>query len=189
MCPAKNLTDRPTVYVAGPYSSDPVMGTRAAIAAANAIWAAGGAPYVPHLTLLWSFISPLPYEEWLELDLIWLDRCDMLVRLPGESSGADGEVRHAEQECLPVFHSLDDCLVFLHVRADAASVKHQKLCCRLCGGCNEGWPVHRTTKFGWVHTQPGEMASSVEGGPQVWQPCLASLLRDQHGKQGRNESK
>lgn len=178
------LKDRPTVYVAGPYSSDPVMGTRKAIHVADAIWEAGGAPYVPHLTHLWHLISPHPYEDWLELDLVWVSRCDMLVRLPGKSSGADREVAHAEQECIPVFN-LDACLTFLHQHAAAARVKYEKPCRKICEWCEEGWPVHYANKsLGWVHTQPGEL-SATDCGAQFWERCHASSLRDQYRKQGQ----
>ena len=165
------LKDRPTIYVAGPYSSDPVNGLRKAIAAADAIWAAGGAPYVPHLTLFWDIISSKPRDEWLELDLIWLSRCDMLLRLPGKSPGADKEVIYAVRKGIPVHYSRDSCLIEC-----AVCIRHQERC-KLCEGCREGWPVHYAGNgLGWVHTQPEELATSDDT-PQVWEPCRAGLLQ------------
>jgi len=35
-----------------------------------------------------------------------LDRCDAVLRLPGESNGADEDVRIAKERGLPVFYSL-----------------------------------------------------------------------------------
>jgi hypothetical protein len=84
------------VYVAGPYSKgDVVLNVRNAIAAADTLLAAGHTPFIPHLTHLWHLVSPKTYEEWLAIDLDWLKCCDALVRLPGESSGADREVVYA----------------------------------------------------------------------------------------------
>jgi hypothetical protein len=91
------------VYIAGPYSSDPVAGIRAAVAAADELLAAGHTPHIPHLTHLWHLISPHPYEDWLALDLKWLEACGALVRLPGESAGADKEVGEAAALGIPIF--------------------------------------------------------------------------------------
>ncbi len=82
----------PNVYISGPYSSDPVDGVRNAVAAADEVLKHGGLPFVPHLTHLWHLISPKPWEEWIAMDLLWVRQCHILVRLPGESKGADLEV-------------------------------------------------------------------------------------------------
>lgn len=98
---------KPVVYVSGPYSSDPVSGTRAAVLVAEDLWRLGAVPLVPHLSLLADLISPRSYEEWLEQDLALVARCDALVRLHGESAGADQEVAYAQGLGLPVFISGD----------------------------------------------------------------------------------
>lgn len=98
------------VYVAGPYSSDPVLGTRAAIEAADWLAQRGFVPFIPHLTHFWHFLIPHPYEFWLEQDLEWLKKCDALLRLPGESSGADREVTMARTWHIPVFFDVADLL-------------------------------------------------------------------------------
>jgi hypothetical protein len=95
---------RPIIYIAGPYSSDPVHGTRAAILAADAVWDAGGCPLVPHLSLLADIVSPRPYEEWLQRDLGLLAVCEAVIRLPGESAGADAEVEWALARNRTVVH-------------------------------------------------------------------------------------
>lgn len=89
---------RPAIYVAGPYTiPDPIENTRAAIFAGDAVWDAGGCPIIPHLTMLWHLVSPQDYEHWLERDLSLLALCDGLLRLPGESRGADAEVAWARE--------------------------------------------------------------------------------------------
>lgn len=96
------------VYVAGPYSSDPERNTRAAIAAGNAILDLGHAPMVPHLTHYWHLHSPRPYEDWLRLDLAWLAAADIVLRLPGESPGANREVERARSLGIPVAEAVEE---------------------------------------------------------------------------------
>lgn len=96
------------VYIAGPDSQgDVALNVRAAIEAADAVAARHHCPYVPHLTHLWHLISPKPYEWWLEYDTLWLLQCDALFRLPGDSNGADQEVKLAELAGIPVAYDLD----------------------------------------------------------------------------------
>ncbi len=96
------------IYVAGPYSSDPCRNTHAAIQAAEQLIAFGYVPFVPHLTHFWHTMTPHDYEFWLEYDLAWLRKCDAVLRLPGESKGADRECGEAMSLGIPVFHSIDD---------------------------------------------------------------------------------
>jgi len=94
------------VYVAGPYTKpDPVTNTRAAIAAGNRLLDLGYAPFVPHLTHYWHLETPRPYEDWMQLDFEWVAVCHAVLRLPGESSGADREVSLARKLGIPVFES------------------------------------------------------------------------------------
>jgi len=95
------------IYVAGPLSRDPLGGTRAAVLAASRLMDAGHTPYVPHLSVLWEMISPRPYEDWIRMGLAWVAQCDALVRLPGESPGADREVAEARRLGLPLFEGVD----------------------------------------------------------------------------------
>lgn len=95
------------VYVAAPYTRpDPCVNTRAAILAGDQLWAAGFIPFVPHLTHLWHTVSPHDYSDWLAYDLHWLRVCDAVLRLPGESSGADAEVAEAHRLRIPVFEDV-----------------------------------------------------------------------------------
>jgi hypothetical protein len=90
------------VYVAGPYTSNPCHGTRAAFDAAECLVAAGYTPLVPHSSLLWDIAYPHSPEFWYQLDLAYLERCDAVLRLPGESWGADREVEYAEAHGITV---------------------------------------------------------------------------------------
>lgn len=95
------------VYVAGPYSGDEEANTDRALAAGEEILAAGYYPYVPHLSHFWHQRYPHTYEQWMEIDMAWLARCDALVRLPGESPGAEREVAFARSAAIPVFFGMD----------------------------------------------------------------------------------
>jgi hypothetical protein len=106
------------VYLAGPYSRpDCVENTHNTIKAADRLWAAGLVPYVPHLSLAYHLVSPKPYADWLAYDLHWVAACDALLRLPGESAGADGEVRHAEELGIPVFLDESELVRWAQVEA------------------------------------------------------------------------
>lgn len=97
------------IFVSGPYTGgDCVLNTRAAVEAASQLLEAGFAPYCPHLTLFWHYLTPRPYEDWLKLDLAWVEVCDGLLRLEGDSPGADREVAHARAHGIPVFGSVAD---------------------------------------------------------------------------------
>ena len=92
------------VYVAGPYSrGDVAENVRLAVLVADDLLDAGHAPYVPHLTHFWHLLKPREYEDWLRLDLLWLEQCEAVLRLPGESPGADREVARARELGLPVY--------------------------------------------------------------------------------------
>ena len=97
--------NKPLVYLAGPYSKgDVAQNVYNALRLADYIVQTGEAvPYVPHLTHFWHMMFPQPYEWWLEYDLIWLEKCDALIRIAGESGGADKEVVFANKKDLPCF--------------------------------------------------------------------------------------
>lgn len=95
------------VYVAGPYSHpDPVENTHAACTVGTELFDTGVIlPIVPHLSMLFHAIAPRQYEDWLELDLEIVRRCDAVFRMEGESPGADREVAYAKKHRIPVFET------------------------------------------------------------------------------------
>ena len=50
------------------------------------------------------------WDFWIDLDLPWVEVSDAVLRLPGESKGADAEVAHAQKNGIPVFTNIDDLL-------------------------------------------------------------------------------
>jgi hypothetical protein len=110
-----------TVYLAGPYTKpDPVVNTRDAILfGAQLRDTYGLRVFVPHMSHFEHLLEPKPYSHWLKVDLEWLPLCDVLYRMPGESSGADKEVEAAKAAGIPVVSSLgglEDWLASQEVR-------------------------------------------------------------------------
>jgi hypothetical protein len=104
---------RTRVYVAGPISKGPLeQNIRQATDAGMELLRAGFAPLVPHLTCYMAGPAPevLPHgtavEDWYGVDLPWVAVADAVVRLPGDSVGADKEVALAKELGIPVYDSV-----------------------------------------------------------------------------------
>lgn len=98
-----------TVYVAGPYTNgDTEENIRVAIDAAEKLFALGYIPFVPHLNHYWHLQHPRSYEHWMQWCCVWLSKCDAVLRLEGESEGADDEVALAWEFGIPVFYSIEE---------------------------------------------------------------------------------
>ena len=103
------MNRKPRLYLAGPYTKpDPVVNVRRACLVADKLLAVGFSVYVPHILMLWHLVSPKPIEEWYAIDLEWLAACDVMVRLTGESMGADREEEHADSLGIDVFYGTVD---------------------------------------------------------------------------------
>lgn len=120
---------RKRIYIAGPLSSsgDLCQNINNATAVFVALAKAGFAPMCPHWSCYskpchpWRFAthdgvmceaSPLGNEElshadWMGIDLAWVAVSDALLRLPGESKGADMEVECARENGVPVFGGIE----------------------------------------------------------------------------------
>ena len=100
------------VYVAGPYTGDEDANVKRAVDAANELFDAGCVPFVPHLSHHWEERSAAkrPWEAWLTWCLTWVGFCDVVLRLPGESKGAEIEESHARLLGIPVVRSVAEAL-------------------------------------------------------------------------------
>jgi hypothetical protein len=106
-----------TVYIASPYTKgDVAINVRTSFLAAEAIRALGLLPFCPLWTHFWHFLSPHEYTYWTTMDIEWLEICDCLLRLPGESSGADYEVSYMKSQGKPVYYSVDEIRVALRAK-------------------------------------------------------------------------
>jgi len=97
------------IYIAGPYTKgDVAFNVRNAIHAGAFVANLGHYPFIPHLTHFWHMMCPEEYEFWMRQDEEWLKCCDAIIRLEGESAGADREVAIATGLGLYVYYSLFD---------------------------------------------------------------------------------
>lgn len=104
------------MYIAGPITlGDIDANVQRAVTVGQVLLDKGYAPFIPHLSHFMEPAStwdknPTRYERWLELDFSYISVCHALLRLLGESKGADREVKWARKLGIPVFHTLDDLL-------------------------------------------------------------------------------
>jgi len=98
------------VYVSGPYSGNVTFNIRLAIEAADTLLLNGFAPFIPHLNYSWDLVHPHSYSTWLDWCLEWIPVCDCLLRIYGESPGADREVELARFMGIPVYESMHELL-------------------------------------------------------------------------------
>lgn len=98
------MNNKPLIYIAGPYTKGDVeLNVRNALAMAEKVIQKGGLPFVPHLSHFWHLTFPKALQWWYAYDIQLLKRCDGLVRLMGESEGADQEVVIAIDLRIPVY--------------------------------------------------------------------------------------
>ena len=134
---------RPRCYIAGPISKGCLahnlnQGTEAFLALATAgiapfcpMWSAYSKPVMTHARFgpageLSQVVTcratvqgndRMTHEDWLGIDLEWVGVSDCVLRLPGESVGADRETTHAATNGIPVFFAVDDVVRWSRDRA------------------------------------------------------------------------
>ena len=131
---------RKRIYLAGPISRGNLAdNVNQATAAFVALAKAGFAPWCPHWSV---YSKPcrsdsgvcdnggyiregaclvtgtrngneeMSHADWLGVDLAWVEVADAVLRLPGESTGADQECAYARHVGIPVLHSVAEVLGF-----------------------------------------------------------------------------
>lgn len=97
------------VYIASPYTKgDVAANVRFQIDIAEELMNLGFLPFAPLYSHFQHMIHPRPYKHWIKIDLEWIKSMDCVLRLGGESTGADNEVNLAEELGIPVFYSIDN---------------------------------------------------------------------------------
>ncbi len=107
----KNKKGPVRIYVAGPISKgNQFLNCVKGIQVADQLLQMGYVPFCPHLSYFWHHISGRPptYGEWLKYDFQWVKLCHAVLRIPGESLGADREVAFAKEHKIPVFYSVKE---------------------------------------------------------------------------------
>lgn len=119
------------VFISAPLSiGDQFANVRAAIEAADAVLRGGHTVYLPHLTAFWHLVHPHSRAEWLDLDKRWLEVCDAVLRLPGQSKGADIETAFARALGIPVVTSVEELASITprrHYVVDSGHIKPMRL--------------------------------------------------------------
>ena len=98
------------IYVAGPISKgDTLLNIRNGMLTGIELIKRGYTPFVPHNDMVQYLLDPdtLDYETILQQDLAWVKKCDALLRLSGDSPGADREEQYAISQGLFVTNSMN----------------------------------------------------------------------------------
>lgn len=99
------------VYIASPYRlGDKDRNVKRQIDAFHELLKRGFSPFAPLLNHYVDQEYPHSEQEWLSYDFDWLDVCDCVLRLEGESAGADEEVSRHRLARKPVFFTINDLL-------------------------------------------------------------------------------
>jgi len=111
------------IYIASPYTiGDPQANVDRANDVANILLDLGQYPYCPLMSHYLHRRNPRPHAEWLKIDKVWVAQCDVVLRLPGESTGADEEVEEAKKLGIPVV-GLEELLEMIKTGGPPVEVK------------------------------------------------------------------
>lgn len=116
---------RRRIYICGPISRGNLAhNVNQATAAFIALAKAGFAPLCPHWsvyakpcghvdggtrTIAYGCVngnSEMTHDDWMGIDIPWVEVADAVLRLPGESTGADRECEAAFSKQIPIFESV-----------------------------------------------------------------------------------
>ena len=101
------------IYIAGPYSSDNVLGVlhniRKGIEVATQVFKDGYAPFCPWLDfhyVLFDKQEALTVQDFYDYSIAWLEVSDAVLVLPGyeNSKGTLAEIKRAGKLGIPVFY-------------------------------------------------------------------------------------
>lgn len=96
------------VYIASAYTiGDPVANVNRQLDAADRLIDLGYCPMIPLLSHYQHIRHERDWRVWMQQSIEKLRRCDALLRLPGESKGANIEEELARQWLMPVAYSVE----------------------------------------------------------------------------------
>jgi len=102
------------VYIASPYTlGDVAVNVKMQIDVADKLVELGYCPIVPLLNHFQHLVHPRPYEDWVKIDNELVLRSDVILRLNGESKGADAEVELATNHNIPVVYSIQELIDYI----------------------------------------------------------------------------
>lgn len=99
------------IYIASAYTiGDTSQNVRNQLTAFHFLLSNGFMPFAPLFLHFYAITYPITYADCMKYCFEWLDSCDYLLRLDGESKGADMEVTMARELNIPVFYSFQELL-------------------------------------------------------------------------------
>jgi hypothetical protein len=99
------------VFISSPYTKgDTAENVRVQLDAFKFLLSEGFMPFAPLLLHFYAITYPILYNECMDYCFEWIESCDYLLRLDGESKGADLEVAKAREKGIPVFYSFQELL-------------------------------------------------------------------------------
>ena len=123
------------IYIAGPISNghaanarDIYKNVREAEKYYEALIQNGWTPICPHLSYhAWlGFANDVHWDRWIELDLDLIDSCAAVLRIPGESKGAEVEVVYAKEHDIPIIKVLGPLTAFHHLEKQFGKPEKRK---------------------------------------------------------------
>lgn len=94
------------VYISSPYTlGDVAKNVKVQMDAAHRIMDLGHCPIWPLASHFLHIDRARPVRDWMEVDIELVKRSDVVLRLPGESAGADEEVMEALKADVPVCYT------------------------------------------------------------------------------------
>ena len=105
-----------SIYVAGPLSNNETWSHTTqwqnmlnAIEAGAELKEKGHYPFVPHYSYMMTNMGHhFTYGDWLEEDFVWIEKCEALYRMEGDSAGADLELKHARNLGKIIFLGMEE---------------------------------------------------------------------------------
>ena len=117
----KNRCKQLRVYIASPYwDNDPQVRhkrVQVQMSMANTLLSLGYHPFWPlHSYFLVQHgkdtgAEIFSEEDWLLVSMSWISACDLFLRIPGDSVGADAEETYAREKKIPVYYSIDNIIL------------------------------------------------------------------------------
>lgn len=99
------------IFISSPYTlGNQNENVRVQLDAFKFLLSEGFMPFAPLLLHFYDIVHPISYDECMKYCFEWLESCDYLLRLEGESKGADAEVARAIELGIPVFYSFQELL-------------------------------------------------------------------------------
>jgi len=156
------------------------------------------ASYDPHLYLtqhgvsvinpmLTHFVDPtgvLDHATWLSSDYEIIAKCDCLLRLPGESSGADAEVEFAQRKGIPVYYSVDSVLLANEPVEKVSALTEAMEVAGQSRSRDYGHPLENHQRIAnlWNAYMEGrnDPSSPLEAEEVAWMMVLLKVAREQH---------